>query len=102
MRKSRRLAAALAVSALVAAGGITVGLVANANEAGLLQPTAVADRLPASRSTRTTINTPTAMSITVTLGSTAGGSASPQDITVTWPGDCSQGTNDGHDNDSHH
>jgi hypothetical protein len=93
MRKSRRLAAALAVSALVAAGGITVGLVANANEAGLCSPAAVAMDATCTINTQT-INTPTAMSITVTLGSTAGGSISPQDITVTWQGDCSQGTND--------
>lgn len=92
MRKSRRLAASLVVSALVAAGGITVGLVANANEAGLCSPAA-----PAAQATCTiasqTINNPTAITLTVTLSS-GSGTTTPQNITVTWQGDCATGSTD--------
>jgi hypothetical protein len=92
MRKSRRLAAALAVSALVAAGGITVGLVANANEAGICSPTAPAAQAKCTIATQT-INTPTAITITVTLG-TGTATTTPQNIKVTWQGDCGQGSTD--------
>ncbi len=91
MRKSRRLAAALVVSALVAAGGITVGLVANANEAGLCSP--ATEGAAASCEIDTTVNSPTAITITVTLGSDSL-TTTPQDITTTWQGDCAEGTTD--------
>jgi len=93
MRKSRRLAAALVVSALVAAGGITVGLVANANQQAPC-PSAVTNglitcTLPNSTNPDTTINTPSAIQAVVTLGS-----GSPaQFVLITYSVFCSQGGN---------
>jgi hypothetical protein len=92
MRKSRRLVLPLAASSLVAASGITLGLalVANANTQGFCDSTTTAPitcTLPNSSDTDTTINTPSAIQVSVTLNT-----GSPaQFVGVTYTLFCSQG-----------
>jgi hypothetical protein len=99
MRKSKRLVVPLAVFALVAAGGIGLGLTQVADA----QP---ATSCPASATTAgpvnctagpVTINDPITITLVVdlTAGDTATSTTTPdQDVVVSWTGDCSQNGND--------
>ena len=86
MRKSRRVAYAVAVSGLVVAGGITFSLVAYANQQAPCDsspsPGTTANpitcTLPNTTNTDTTINTPAAIQAVVTLESTDSSSPSDQ------------------------
>ena len=101
MRKSRRVAVAVAVSGLVAAGGLTFGLMANANTKGLCDSSAspgtltapITCSLPNSTLTDTTINTPSAIQVAVKLQTGDGVSPADQYIKVVYQLYCSQGGN---------
>jgi hypothetical protein len=81
MRKSRRLGVIAAASGLLAAGGITVGLVttATANTAGLCSS-------QTGCTVTETINAPSAVTATVSMES-----GSSQNATVSWTATCSPG-----------
>jgi hypothetical protein len=99
MRKSRRLVIGIAVSSLVAAGGITFGLIANANSQGFCDSSAspgttsapITCTLPNSTDTDTTINTPSAIQAIVTLESGDGATTPDQYIAVTYSLFCTEG-----------
>ncbi len=94
MRKSRRVVIAVAVSGLVAAGGITFGLIANANTQGFCDSSTTAPitcTLPNSTDTDTTINTPSAIQAVVTLESGDSSSPSDQYVAITYSLFCSEG-----------
>jgi ricin-type beta-trefoil lectin protein len=100
MRKSRRVAVAVAVSGLVAAGGITFGLIANANTQGFCDSSGsgasgspITCTLPNSTVTDTTIDTPSAIQAIVTLQSGDGITPADQYIVVTYSMFCSEGGN---------
>jgi len=82
MRKSRRLGVIAAASGLLAAGGITAGLVAtaSANTAGLCSSTTTCT------TTTVTVNDPTAITADVKMES-----GSSQDAVVSWTVTCSPG-----------
>lgn len=82
MRKSRRLGVIAAASGLLAAGGITVGLVATAtaNTAGLCSSTTTCTTSTVS------VNDPTAITADVSMES-----GSSQDAVVSWTATCSPG-----------
>jgi hypothetical protein len=84
MRKSRRLLVALAVSGLLAAGGITFGLVANANTQDFCNSSGTPSACTISDQT---IDTPTGISLDVIFQADV-----TDTITFTWSGDCSIGT----------
>jgi hypothetical protein len=87
MRKSRRLIVALAVSALVAAGGVAAGLVASANVVTTCDSSTT---VPHSCQIGTQeINKPTAITLVVTLKS--GDGKDDQYASVSWQGDCTKG-----------
>ena len=65
MRKTRRLAVALAVSALVAAGGVTAGLVANAQP--IVAGTCKAPGADANCNVTATIISPSSISVTISV-----------------------------------
>jgi hypothetical protein len=99
MRKSRRVVIAVAVSGLVAAGGITFGLIANANTQGFCDSSAspgttqapITCTLPNSTDTDTTINTPSAIQAVVTLETGDGAATSDQYVAITYSLFCSEG-----------
>jgi hypothetical protein len=101
MRKSRRVAVAVAVSGLVAAGGLTFGLMANANTKGLCDSSAspgtltapITCSLPNSTTTDTTINTPSAIQVAVKLLTSDNATTADQYIKVVYQLYCSQGGN---------
>ena len=101
MRKSRRVAVAVAVSGLVAAGGITFGLMANANTLAFCNSSAspgtaqapITCSFPNSTTTDTTINTPSAIQAVVTLNTSDNAATSDQYILITYSVFCSQGGN---------
>jgi hypothetical protein len=101
MRKSRRIVIGAAVSSLVAAGGITFGLIANANTQGFCDSSAspgttsapITCTLPNSSDTDTTINTPSAIQAIVTLENGDGKTPADQYIAVTYSLYCSEGGN---------
>jgi hypothetical protein len=101
MRKSRRVAVAVAVSGLVAAGGITFGLIANANTQGFCDSSAspgtaqapISCTIPNSTDTDATINTPSAIQAIVKLNSGDNATTPDQYIVVTYSMICSQGAN---------
>jgi hypothetical protein len=100
MRKSRRVAVAVAVSGLVAAGGITFGLIANANSQGFCDSSTspgttsapITCSFPNSTDTDATINTPSAIQAIVTL--TAGDGITPADqyVSITYSLTCLEGS----------
>jgi len=100
MRKSRRVAVAVAVSGLVAAGGITFGLIANANTqafcdssgAGTAQ-SPITCTLPGTTGDNTTINTPSAIQAIVILNSGDKATTPDQYVTVTYSMFCTEGGN---------
>ena len=101
MRKSRRVAVAVAVSGLVAAGGITFGLIANANELALCHSSGLGTTaspitctLPGTTGDNTTISNPSAMQAIVILNSGDGISPPDQYVTVTYSMYCTEGGND--------
>lgn len=94
MRKARRVFVAVAVSGLVAAGGITFGLMANANTQGFCDSSATAPitcSFPNSSDTDTTINTPSAIQAIVTLQKGDGVTPADQYIAITYSLFCSEG-----------
>ena len=96
MRKSRRLVVAGAVSALVAAGGITAGLtlVAHANTFAICSSSTtmpISCSFPNSNTTDTTINTPSAIQVAVKQLTGNGASPADQYINVVYQLFCSQG-----------
>jgi hypothetical protein len=101
MRKSRRLVIGIAVSSMVVAGGITFGLIANANTQGFCDSSAspgttsapITCTLPNSSDTDTTINTPSAIQAIVTLENGDGAKTPDQYISVTYSLYCSEGGN---------
>jgi hypothetical protein len=96
MRISRRLVVPLSVFALVAAGGVALGLtqVANAQPATDCLASATAAG-PVNCVTNTvTITDPTSITLVVTLTTGDGASPADQEIVVTWQGDCYQGSTD--------
>lgn len=88
MRKSRRLVVALTASALVAAGGVTAGLMADAATSQSCNASADVSVATCTIPTQT-FNTPAAIQIDIEL--TTPGPA--QDVVVTWHGYCGQGNN---------
>jgi hypothetical protein len=90
MRKSRRLVAALAASALVAAGGVAAGLVANANVLTTCDSSIAVPHV--CQIDTQAIKGPTAITLVVTLKS--GDGKDDQYVTVRWQGDCTQGGNE--------
>ncbi len=96
MRKSRRLVLAVAVSGLVAAGGITLGLVANANTKAFCDSntnnTAPITCTLTSTATNTTISTPSAIQAVVNLRTSDGSSPSDQYVLITYSVSCSLGS----------
>jgi len=102
MRKSRRVAYAVAVSGLVVAGGITFGLMANANTLAFCDSAGagttsspITCSFPNSTTTDTTINTPSAVQAVVNLESGDSSSPSDQYVLVTYDLYCSEGSADG-------
>jgi hypothetical protein len=85
MRKNRRLVVPLAVFALVAAGGVTAGLVANASaQQGTLQDLCSGSGTPSTCTLAgETITSPTAITLVVVLES-----GTSDTVTVTWTGNC--------------
>ena len=81
MRTSRRIVIGVAVSGLVAAGGVTFGLIANANTQAFCDGsgTPVTCTIPTQ-----TITSPSEIQVNVTLES-----GKAQTVTVTWSGECS-------------
>ena len=96
MRRSRRLAVPLTVFALVAAGGISLGLtqVANAQPATDCLASATTAGPVNCVTNSVTITDPTSITLVVTLTTGDGASPADQDIVVTWQGDCYQGSTD--------
>ena len=90
MRKSRRLVAALAASALVAAGGVAAGLVANASVLTTCDSSTAVPHV--CQIDTQAIKGPTAITLVVTLKS--GDGKGDQYVTVRWQGDCTQGGNE--------
>jgi hypothetical protein len=90
MRKARRLVVAVAVSALVAAGGFTAALVAHANVLTTCDSSATVPH--ACQIGPDEINKPTAITLVVTLKS--GDGQNDQYVQVKWQGDCTLGGND--------
>jgi hypothetical protein len=84
MLKSRRLVVALAVSGLLAAGGITFGLVANANTQQFCDSSGTPSSCTISDQT---IPNPSAITLVIILKS-----GTSDTVTFTWSGDCSLGT----------
>ncbi len=81
MRTSRRIVIGVAVSGLVAAGGVTFGLIANANTQAFCDGSGT----PVTCTIATqTITSPSEIQVSVTLES-----GSAQTVTVTWSGECS-------------
>jgi len=88
MRRPRRLVVALAVSALVAAGGVTAGLAASANTVAGATCSEVAppDEGNICEITTATVSNPASLTLVVTLES--GDGQNNQDIEVSWTGSC--------------
>jgi len=101
MRKSRRVAVAVAVSGLVAAGGITFGLIANANQLAFCDSSAspgtvkapITCTLPGTTGDNTTISNPSAMQAIVILNAGDGATTPDQYIAVTYSMFCTEGGN---------
>jgi hypothetical protein len=88
MRKPRRLVVALAVSALVAAGGVTAGLAAGANTVAGATCTEVASPTEGNvcEINTATVSDPSSITLVVTLKS--GDGQNDQDVEVNWTGSC--------------
>ena len=100
MRKSRRVAVAVAVSGLVAAGGITFGLIANANQLAFCDSAGsgttaspITCTLPGTTGDNTTINNPSAMQAIVILNAGDGAKTPDQYVAVTYSMFCTEGGN---------
>ena len=96
MRRSKRLVVPLAVFALVAAGGISLGLTQVAHAQPATDCTAsVTTAGPVNCTTNTvTITDPTSITLVVTLTTSDNASPADQDVVVTYQGDCYQGSTD--------
>src|SRR5579862_5233217 len=100
MRKSRRVAVAVAVSGLVAAGGITFGLIANANTQAFCDSSGagttvspITCTLPGTTGDSTTINAPSAIQAIVILNTGDSAKTPDQYVAVTYSMFCSEGSN---------
>jgi hypothetical protein len=88
MRRPRRLVVALAVSALVAAGGVTAGLAASANTVpgATCSEVAPANEGNICEITTASVTDPSSLTLVVTLE--YGDGQNNQDVEVTWTGSC--------------